>query len=824
MLNGASTWFLAGGFSRAYKTDAMTSKKLLALWVVFSFSVLFATALRAEPAVVYASPNGEATGDGSERRPLNIEGAQKRVRALLKSNAPEGIEVRLRAGVYALAETLVFSAEDSGKKRAPVRWKGVQTDAGDEVVFSGGSALQLEWQPWRDGIWRARVPESVSLPEVVDQLFVNGERQVLARYPNYSARAMYLNGVAADVDAPERVARWKNPACGFIHALHKGMWGGFHYAITGKNANGTLALEGGWQNNRGELGPNLKMRYVEGVFEELDAPGEWFFERVTRTLYFFPPDGVDLRSPKTRVVVPRLESLVRFEGARFVEMSGVTFAHTTRTFMKTREPVLRSDWCIYRGGAVFFENAEGCSVVDCDFAAPGGNAVFVSNRNRDITISGCRIYEAGASGVVFLGNPAAARSPLFHYGQTQPVESMDRTPGPKSDDYPANCVVTDCLITRIGRVEKQSAGVCVDLASRITVSRCSIYDVPRAGINIGDGCWGGHVIEGNDVFETVLETNDHGAFNSWGRDRFWERTRAQTAKWIDADPGMAFWDARETVTIRDNRFRCDHGWDIDLDDGSTNYVIENNLCLSGGIKLREGYRRVVRNNITLNSGIHLHVWYPKSGDTVTNNLFFSVYTPIGMPHEWGGVLDGNFLHKPAGAPERPAVELQKISGADSTSISGDARFVSPKTGDYRLAPDSPVFKTGFRAFPLENFGVTSPRLKALARTPIMPELFESNEAAVAAKTAKWDGATIKNLTTLAEQSATGMLSMTGVFVAHVGKNAVLEKIGVMPRDVILRWGARPVENMDALLAAAREEPEPKSIEVWRDQEALVLKR
>ena len=59
------------------------------------------------------------------------------------------------------------------------------------------------------------------------------------------------------------------------------------------------------------------------------------------------------------------------------------------------------------------------------------------------------------------------------------------------------------------------------MAQGITVRHCSIYDVPRAGINIGDGCWGGHVIEFCDVFDTVQETGDHGTFNSWGRDRFW---------------------------------------------------------------------------------------------------------------------------------------------------------------------------------------------------------------------------------------------------------------------------------------------------------------
>ena len=31
---------------------------------------------------------------------------------------------------------------------------------------------------------------------------------------------------------------------------------------------------------------------------------------------------------------------------------------------------------------------------------------------------------------------------------------------------------------------------------------------------------------------------------------------------------MPLWDAMHTTIIRNNRFRCDHGWDIDLDDGS----------------------------------------------------------------------------------------------------------------------------------------------------------------------------------------------------------------------------------------------------------------
>ena len=36
---------------------------------------------------------------------------------------------------------------------------------------------------------------------------------------------------------------------------------------------------------------------IENVREELDAPGEWFHDRATQTLHYFPPAGLDLGTP-----------------------------------------------------------------------------------------------------------------------------------------------------------------------------------------------------------------------------------------------------------------------------------------------------------------------------------------------------------------------------------------------------------------------------------------------------------------------------------------------------------------------------------------------
>ncbi len=100
--------------------------------------------------------------------------------------------------------------------------------------------------------------------------------------------AQYFQGFAADAFSKDRAKRWADPQGGFIHAMHKHMWGDFHYVITGKDTDGAVTFEGGWQNNR-RLGMHEQIRFVEDIAEELDAPGEWFLDRRSRTLSYVLP-------------------------------------------------------------------------------------------------------------------------------------------------------------------------------------------------------------------------------------------------------------------------------------------------------------------------------------------------------------------------------------------------------------------------------------------------------------------------------------------------------------------------------------------------------
>lgn len=326
--------------------------------------------------------------------------------------------------------------------------------------------------------------------------------------------------------------------------------------------------------------------------------------------------------------------------------------------------------------------------------------------------------------------------------------------------------------------------------------RNTIYNIPRAGINVSEGTWGGHLIEFNDVFDTVLETGDHGSFNSWGRDRFWHPVRERMDSLAAAHPELILLDAGKTIVIRNNRFRCDHGWDIDLDDGSSNYHIYNNLCLNGGLKLREGFQRVVENNIMVNNSFHPHVWFARSGDVFRKNIVTKPYAPIRV-NEWGKEVDYNLF------PDEAALEKARRNGTDAHSLAGDPMFMDAAAGDYRVKPGSPAFQIGFVNFPMDEFGVVSPELKSKAAQVPLP-VAQSIAGGNAASEMAWLGGKLRNVSGLGDRSAYGLPDEKGVVVEAVTENSILARAGMKPGDVIRVPNHRDIATVTELMDVFQE--------------------
>ena len=334
---------------------------------------------------------------------------------------------------------------------------------------------------------------------------------------------------------------------------------------------------------------------------------------------------------------------------------------------------------------------------------------------------------------------------------------------------------------------------------------------PRAAVNISEGTWGGHHIVGNDLFDTVKETGDHGALNAWGRDRFWHPDRREMDRITSEHPDYPFLDAIETVVIENNRIRCDRGWDIDLDDGASNYLIRNNLCLSGGIKLREGFHRVVDNNILVNSSFHPHVWFEDSQDVFTHNIVMAPYEPVNIS-KWGKTVDNNVF------TDRNALETARTEyGTDASSVFIPLSFTNPLEGDYSVKTSSPeVLESRFTIFDMDAFGVVSSRLSSIASKPVFSIPIVGDADGKVSESQLWNGLRIKDLETPGEQSATGMDSIRGVYVIAVVDRYSKLNDYLRPNDVILGIGDIEVNSVSDLPASL---PEGNGIrlKVFRNQ-------
>jgi hypothetical protein len=712
-----------------------------------------------EAITFYVSSSGNEDSPGTLSLPFASLGrALQAVRQLPSRTVP--VKVLVREGTYYLKGPLIFGTEDSGSKKAPVVFGAYP---GEHVTISGGRRLACNWSPYQNGVMMTPVPQGLHFT----QLFINGKRQIRARYPNYNpsdpGKSGYVFAAGSiapgavnpyagpnedmtfSTEAPRGIRfdastftkkKWTNLQDAEIHIYQAAYWGNLQWRIKGIDfatqsiwfGDGGQQIGAKWSKNPAILNEHSRF-FIENVFEELDAPGEWFLNKENSVLYYCPEQGTDLEN--ALVEVPILERAIQFTGSqddpvKYVSVQGFRFAHTVSTYLSSYEVPSLSDWAIHRGGAIFAEGTRSCSVQDCWFDAIGGNGIFVNDYNREFSVAGCKFTETGDSAICFVGD-------------------LEKTTGTQRA-FPYECQASDNLIHDCGVFGKQTAGVYISRAKRITASHNLIYNMPRAAICLGDGTWGGHVIEYNHTHDTVRETSDHGPFNAWGRDRGW--SLAQSHAPYTSDRSLDVWEARvdamEPVIVRNNFFDEKSGWGLDLDDGASNYEIYNNISVGGiSMKLREGAYRKIYNNIWYLSKAApcFHVGNNYNHDEYFNNItvmdpgttkwpdgwpwwpqmFYSVIAPPAVG-PWFDKIDKNCffcaggefqavvdqLRTEAGKrnPARYNLKEWQNLGFDQNSVFADPQFIDASNQDFRVRRESPALRLGFKNFEMGTWGLT----------------------------------------------------------------------------------------------------------------------
>jgi hypothetical protein len=204
----------------------------------------------------------------------------------------------------------------------------------------------------------------------------------------------YQNATGAMVQAWRGLQNWYTNGC--LVKSHNKTAGTLHFdQDIGCNQGGEGMVSGGiW--------------WIENVYEELDHPREWFFNSTTRTLFYMPNvTSHDVsRAPGTTPTPPpssnhfvavRTKVLFNVTGRQAAPVLGVTIRgleirDTALTYYGTDKASKHSmptggDWTLERAGAILLEGTEGATVTECLFERLDGNGIFLSNYNRNATLS-----------------------------------------------------------------------------------------------------------------------------------------------------------------------------------------------------------------------------------------------------------------------------------------------------------------------------------------------------------------------------------------------------------------------------------------------------
>ena len=340
---------------------------------------------------------------------------------------------------------------------------------------------------------------------------------------------------------------------------------------------------------------------MDNIFEELDSPGEWFYDDKTNMLYI-AQNGTSLPEEG---VAPVLDELIVVMGTQDqpvmnITIVNLTLAHSATTYFSSYEVPSGGDWSVHRGAAVFIEGAEHVLVQNCLFDSPGGNGLFLSNYVRDAVIEGNEFVWVGDNAIVAVGS----------------ANLIDGTDG----NQPRGTKVLGNLVHEIGIYGKQVCAYVQSVACQTMLVGNVFFNGPRAGINFNDGFGGGNILENNLMFNMVRETGDHGTFNSWDRQPYLTDVGPDPPSLI---PAVNY--------ITNNFFISNYhsAWPIDHDDGSSYYTDTYNFLVYGGHKNHLGHNKTATDNIYIYAdAIH--------STTTTNHLGIFLSMPYCVRNNGAG--------------------------------------------------------------------------------------------------------------------------------------------------------------------------------------------
>ena len=658
-------------------------------------------------------PNAEAT-DGPF---ATIRGAQQALRVSKQMGRLTGpVTVWIRGGRYCLGTPLVFGPEDSG----PVTYAAY---AGEEVILDGGRRIEN----WRAeqlrgiSVWMAELPEVAAGERYYHQLFVDDRRCPRTCLP--AEGWFQLADIVTDAERDEQVGAstdtficaegefraWRNLTDVEVVLLHN--WVEVRMQVASfDEAPRTVRCT----RRSGRAVRPGERYYIENVFEALTEPGRWYLDRPTGRLYYVPLPGESIEEVEAFVALT--EQLLRIEGeperGRYVEglrFEGVIFEHTAWRqppggWRHEPDPTAAGTPQASENvpGVLSLRGARTCALESCTVRHVGWYGIELGHGCCDNRVVGNEICDLGAGGVLILDGPP--RSDRRH--------APDHPPGLRT----GNNVITDNHVHHGGRICHSAVGVLCTQSFGNDLSHNHIHDFYYTGISCGF-TWGysESLARDNRIEKNHIHHIGGGMLSDMG--------------------GIYTLGVQPGTVVRGNLIHDVEawsegygGWAIYPDEGSSEMVIEDNLCYDTSddvFHMHYGRECIVRNNIFA-FGRKGQVSLSKAEEHVAFTLERNIIISAGAPFVHGYYAwspeqqvirsEGNIfwdVSAGAGVAEKRFAHINgrvwsldewRALGYDGDSIVADPLFADAAGRDFTLAEDSPAFKLGFRPIDLSDVG------------------------------------------------------------------------------------------------------------------------
>jgi len=444
---------------------------------------------------LYVAVTGDDTNPGTQDRPFaTIERARDEIRKLKTAGSlpPGGVTVEVAGGAYELKQPLGLTAQDSGAPDAPVVYRARDR----QPVRLVGGRVVTGWRPVQDAAVLARLtPEGRDRVVQADlralgitdfgqmsggfgqqggpglELFFQDRPMTLARWPNEGfIKIVDIRGpTPVDVRGTkgcaegifvydgDRPNRWVGEPDAWVLGYWFWDWAEQRHKIAALDpATRTLTVAKPYHGYGYRKG---QWFYGFNILAELDAPGEWYLDRQSGLLYFWPPAEI----ARGQAVVSVLPTLLTLSDTSYVTFRGFTFEAA-------------------RGTAITIRGGEQNRLVGCTLRNLGSWAVQVSGGQRH-TVVGCDVYATGDGAINLDGGDRRTLKPAGHVAENNYLHDWSRW-------------------NRMYRPALMLTGVGQRAAHNL------IAHSPHTAIGFGGN---DHLIEFNEIHDVCTESNDAGA-------------------------------------------------------------------------------------------------------------------------------------------------------------------------------------------------------------------------------------------------------------------------------------------------------------------------